>query len=237
MARIIYVEDGPEWIAIVRRALADHDVDFARTWDQALALLRGPRAYDLAIIDLNLMGNDDQTGEEVLALLLEDFPETRRVVVTGSPPAGDLQSRIYGRYELQGMIIKGKDTLRDLQSVVRGALKRPANQIPVYVNREASELQERYREWRDRVQEEVRSHVKEAENTAQYSPPIPPSAEGASAALGRWRALRALLTAECLRLDELVAAAATSDDVHAATAQLEQAISRFDAEIGLLRQR
>jgi CheY-like chemotaxis protein len=236
VARIIYVEDGPEWIDIVRHALADHVVDFAMTWDEALVLLRSRDAYDLAIIDWNLEGDDDQTGGEVLDLLREDFPTTRRVVVTGSPPAGDLQLRIYDRYGVQGMIIKDKTRVRDLQLVVRRALNRPAKHIPVRVDLEATKLQGRYREWRDRVLDEIRSHVIEAENAAQYSAPMPRSAEGASAALGRWQALRASLAAECSRLEELIATATTSDDVQAATGQLEEAISRFDAEISRLRQ-
>jgi hypothetical protein len=48
--------------------------------------------------------------------------------------------------------------------------------------------------------------------------------------------LRASLAAECSRLEELIATATTSDDVQAATGQLEEAISRFDAEISRLRQ-
>jgi CheY-like chemotaxis protein len=236
VARIIYVEDGPEWIDIVRRALVDHKVEFALTGDEALLLLRDRDAYDLAIIDWNLEGDDDQTGGDVLDFLKAEFPATRRVVVTGSPPAGDLQSRLYDRYDLHGMIIKDKTRIRDLQLVVRRALNRPANQIPVHVNLEATKLQERYREWRDRVEDEIRSHVIEAENAAQYPARMQRSAEGASVALGRWRALRTLLRAECSRLDELIAAATTSDDVQAATRQLEQAISRFDAEVGRLRQ-
>ena len=124
MARIIHVEHQQEWIDLVRRALADHEVDSARTRDQALTLLRGPEAYDLALIDLNPGRQDDRTGEEILDLLQMDFPATRRVIMTTARPADDVLSHIFERYDVQGIIIKGRVTLPGFQLVVRRALKR-----------------------------------------------------------------------------------------------------------------
>jgi hypothetical protein len=200
-----------------------------------LALLRGPEAYELALVDLDLGGRDGKAGGELLDLLRVDFPATRRVIITAVPPAGDLRSRIYERYEVQDIIIKDKTTLPDLQLVVRRALKSQADQIPRHVNLQASELREHYRDWCNAAKEEIRALVSEAEKRAIYSgvtPEQPPDA--ARTALEKCRALQERLKTECSRLDGLIAEVRDSDDVDAVAEQLEQAMSRFAEEMRLL---
>jgi predicted nucleotide-binding protein len=124
MARIIHVEDEDEWIQQIRRALADHHVDSARNYPEALALISGGAVYDLALVDLNLEEDDDRLGGEVLDLLKADYPATRRIVVTGRPPAGGMRANILRRYGADEIIIKGTTTLPDLRRVVAAALAR-----------------------------------------------------------------------------------------------------------------
>jgi len=237
VARIIHVEDQSEWIDVVRRALADHDVDSARTWDQALALLRGPDAYELALIDLNLGNQDERAGGEILDLLRVDFPRTRRVVITAVPPAGDLRSRIYDRYGVEDIIIKDKTTLPDLQLVVRRALKREANQVSSRVNELASALRERCRDWRLSVQDEIQASLIEAESNAMHAGRrTGQAAEEARTMLDGWRSVRDHLAGQCSQLDSLIAAAKTIDDVTEASDQLDRAMRRITDEMDRLRQ-
>jgi CheY-like chemotaxis protein len=235
VAKIIHVEDEPQWVDVVRRALADHEVDSARTWEQALALLRGPVVYDIALIDLS--GGADKEGEELLDLLRVDFPATRRVVITAFPPPGDLRSRIYDRYGVEDIIIKDKTTLPDLQLVVRRALRREANEVPAAVNLEATALREDFRDWQATTQDEIRREVREAITSALHAGRSPGGvqAEGAEAVRGDWQSLQHQLGTECGRIDALIAAAQTSAEVSAAARELAQLKDHIAAEMRRLR--
>ena len=90
MARIIRVEDEPDWIEFTRGALADHRVDSASNYAQALELIQGNAPYDIALVDLSLGRDDDRLGGEILDLLKTEYPSTRRIVITGRPPVGGL---------------------------------------------------------------------------------------------------------------------------------------------------
>lgn len=238
MARIIHVEDETQWIDVVRRALADHEVDSARTWEQALALLRGPGTYDLALIDLNLGGDDDKEGGEVLDLLREDYPPIRRVIITAVPPAGDLRSRIYERYGVQDIIIKDRTTLPDLQLVVRRALKRRPQEISADTNLQASTLRERYQVWVEGIKQKLRSSIREAETTALHlGRSSDKAAQEARAALDDWRAVQRLLAAECAQLDSLISAANTSAEVDQAAIVLLEVQNRIAGEVARLESR
>ncbi len=233
MARIIHVEDEAQWIDVVRRALGDHEVDSARTWEQALALLHGPVTYDLALIDLNLSGDsDDKEGGELLDLLRVDFPATRRVVITAVPPAGDLRSRIYERYGVEDMIIKDKTTVPDLQLVVRRALRRDSDEAPYEANLQASELRERYQDWRAAAQDELRTGQREAETNALHWARQPGrSAEDARRVVAEWKSVHEQFAAECERLEGLIAAAKTHADVDAAAGELDEVMSSIAAKV------
>lgn len=147
MARILHVEDQGHWSDLIRRALADHTVDCASSHDEALGYLFAGNSYDLALVDLHLIGDDDFLGGEVLDLLRTGYPGTRRIVVTGSPPMGSLRANIFERYGVEEIIIKGQSTLPDLRRVVEGALSRAADELPQDVKMRRSELRQRYYEW------------------------------------------------------------------------------------------
>jgi CheY-like chemotaxis protein len=236
MARIIHVDDGPEWIELVRRVLADHSVDSADSYDEALRLIRSSPPYDLALIDLNLAGDDDIIGGELLDLLRMDFPATRRIVITGSPPAGDMRTNIFERYDLENVIIKGKTTLPGLRLVVIQALRQDAGGIPAEVKAQESELMERYHNWRDSVEEQISGNVRDAENKARHIGRIVDrSAHPSPAALSEWIALRERFAGECTRLETIFSAIRAVADVKAGTEQLEQAMGRFATEIRQLQ--
>lgn len=122
MARILHVEDDDEWINYVQRALADHRVDSAKSYEAALSLISGNVPYDVALVDLNLQENADRLGGEVLDLLMADYPATRRIVVTGRPPTGGMRTNILRRYAADEIILKGDTTLPDLRKAIAEAL-------------------------------------------------------------------------------------------------------------------
>jgi CheY-like chemotaxis protein len=232
MARIIHVDDKLEWIEVVQRALANHRVDSARTYSEALELIYGAAPYDLALVDLNLVGEDDRMGGELLDLLKEEFPRTRRVVVTASPPAGDLQTNVFERYHLEAVIIKGKTNLPDLIMVVARALRRDADKIPQQVKIRNAELMERYRDWRDRVEEQIRAYIRDAHYKARDAGRVGGRAElTAQIELEEWLSSQRRFKDTCKQLEFLVASASTSDDVKSGMEQLEQVMTNFANEI------
>jgi CheY-like chemotaxis protein len=228
VARIIHIEDETLWINIVSRALADHHVDPARTFDEALALLGGSGKYELALIDWNLGAQGDKSGAEILDLLREDYPETRRVVITAKPPPGNLKSRIYDRYGVDDLIIKDNTSLPDLQLVVRRALKRRPDEVSVEVNKRATAIRESIRDWREGVRDRIRSNTRKIENNPQRTNRTP--SRSAEALLDGWRTLHEDLTAECSRLYDLIAEARTIDDVAAVATRFDKAIAGISGD-------
>jgi CheY-like chemotaxis protein len=235
MARIIHVDDRPEWIAVVRRALADHHVDSARSFEEALQLIHGTAPYDVALVDLNLVGEDDRMGNELLDLLMTEFPTTRRVVVTASVPVGALRAGVFERYDLDDVIIKGKATVPGLRMVVNRALKRGIYQTP-QVRYYESELTERYRDWHDRVTEELRSRIRDAEYRARDAGRFDThSVTFAAAKLSSWLALRGRFHSACADLELIISAAMTIDDVRSTAQQLELVMNEIAGEMSALQ--
>jgi CheY-like chemotaxis protein len=209
--------------------LADHRVDSARTYDEALTLINGTASYDLALIDLNLTGEDDRTGGEILDLLRMEFPATRRVIVTGSPPAGGLRSDVFERYGVEDVIIKGKMTLPGLRIVVTRALRGEADETPQEVKSHESELMERYRDWRDRTEEKIRSGVRNAQNNARDAGIVRgQSQRSAEIALNSWLALQMRFGEVCKNLEDVVSSGRAIGDVSSGMAQLDQAMNEFE---------
>ncbi len=166
MAKILHVEDQHHWIEVIRRALTDHDLDSAESFDKAINFLESKAPYDLALVDLNLIDNADLQGGEILDLLRARHPTTRRVVVTGNPPEGPVRANIFDRYEVEEIIIKGQFYLRDLRKVVEDALGRGADNLPQGVKLLKSELRQRLRDWQRNQGDLVNRRVREAEEYA-----------------------------------------------------------------------
>lgn len=163
MSRILHVEDEDSWRDFVKRALADHHIDSAASPDEALHYLQGGAAYDLALVDLNLIAPGDLLGGEILDLLRTRYPSTRRVVVTGRPPWGSLRANIFERYEVEEIIIKGQLNLPDLRRVVEGALDQKMWGVPQEVKLNKSELRQRLHDWQRSQASLMNDKIRKAE--------------------------------------------------------------------------
>jgi two-component system, chemotaxis family, response regulator Rcp1 len=94
MMRILYVEDSPADVVLMREALrqarADHELIVAPDGEAALARMREPARPDLVLLDLNLPRKD---GREVLREAKSD-PDLRRmpiIVMTTSRSPQDVE--------------------------------------------------------------------------------------------------------------------------------------------------
>lgn len=237
MARILHVENEEAWIEIARHALADHHVDSADTYEKALILIRDSSPYDLALVDLNLERDNDGLGGEILDLLLLDHPKTRRIVVTARPPSGGLRANIFERYGADEVLIKGQLGLPDLRRAVSSALGR-INELDsdepktALLTQRMAALRQRYRDWSEHVERVIgdgtakaAEYLSNAERLHQHS------MTHAKASLERWHELRIRFTAECARLDGLLAKVVTAPGLRSASEELERAENRFANEI------
>lgn len=233
MARIIHVEDEDEWIKFTRRALADHRVDSANSYSEALSLIRDNTPYDLALVDLNLESGSDGLGNEILDLLKFEYPSTRRIVITARPPVGGLRANIFERYGVEEIIIKGDMTLPDLRKVVAEALKRQADEIPQDVRIRKSELMQRYREWRSQIDNTLRSRILEAQEYARNAGRLHgQSGRRAQSDLDRWLKLQERFRRDCAELEVVLSNIKLMDDTIAAIDTLERVSAGVSEDIG-----
>jgi CheY-like chemotaxis protein len=141
------VEDDETWRNLVKSRLADHRVDSARSLEEAMKTLRENPPYDLALVDLNLEGNADLRGGELLDHLRERYKGTRRVVITGTPPPGSVRRNVFERYDVDEIMIKGSLETPDLFQVVSAALSKREGELSAELKLQRSELRIRHREW------------------------------------------------------------------------------------------
>jgi CheY-like chemotaxis protein len=163
MNRVLLVDNDLEWLGSMYRALPGYDVDKAQSYDDAVDLLdRGP-AYDVAVVDLNLIDSGDGLGGDILSRLRRDHPRTRRIALTAWPP-GAVRKEIFGRYDVDELLLKAHMSLSLLRQVVQMALARTADDISSDVKALRSERWEDFRAWRDRKEGLLAQHMRTVEN-------------------------------------------------------------------------
>jgi CheY-like chemotaxis protein len=221
MAKILHVEDQRHWIDFTRKALADHEVDSAATFDDALEFLRAETDYDVALVDLNLVTQDDLLGGEILDLLRSQRPQTRRIVVTGSPPRGPLRARVFERYGVEEIIIKAEFTLPDLRKVVEEALV--VGDIPQGVKLRRSELRQRLRDLQRSEGRVIDRSVREAEEYVRNAQKLSvQSGKRAKEALAGAESLSVLFSRECARIQRIVDSIQSETDALLAADEIER---------------
>src|ERR1035438_2476041 len=142
-ARILFVEDEPDWLDVISRALPDYEVDMASSYGQALELLHAGEFYDVALVDLNLMDSGefdsrDQLGGEVLRLLRDNYPATRRIAMTGWPPSS--VRTIFESFDVDDLLLKQNMTLSDVRHGIEQALALARSQHNVPSDTQSREL-------------------------------------------------------------------------------------------------
>ena len=233
MARIIYVENEPEWLQLTRSALAGHQVDTAGTFGEAVALIQASEPYDLALVDLNLGEGDDRLGAEILDLLRMEYPGTRRIVVTGRPPGGGLRANIFERYQVDEIIIKGSTTLPDLRKIVTETLDSDSSADAGQDFKTAkSELSQRYRDRRGHLEGIIRTRLREARD-GQHRPGMMrrEADRPVSRNEARLLQLRDEFVKQTAGFERTLSAASNMAELIAAGEQLDRLIKRFASGI------
>jgi CheY-like chemotaxis protein len=147
LARILYVDDDEFWRNHIAQQMRGHHVDTADSFQAAVDLLNSESAYAVALVDLNLRSEDDGEGGELLDLLRLRHPATKRIVVTGFPPGGDVGKRIFEAYDVEALIIKRDFSVPDLRRVVEEAIVAQPGELPQTMRLSRWLVRQRLRDW------------------------------------------------------------------------------------------
>jgi CheY-like chemotaxis protein len=221
------VDDDQEWLQLIKRRLGDHDVDSAESMTKAIELLESGVSYDVALVDLNLESDSDLQGGELLDMMRIRYPHTRRILVTGSPPAGSMRRNVFERYDVEEIIIKRDMRIPDLRSAVEEAIAQGTGP-PQSLRLSRSALRQRFRDWRssqaDRLKNKIRVAEEQMRDAADASGQSRQRAERAvEAATKRETEFRS----ECDRLRGLLENIENADQLGVALAALEAAEEHF----------
>lgn len=228
MARILHIEDEPSWRKLVKERFADYHVDSAGSHKEAVELLRNGPSYDLALVDLKLEASSDGGGRDILDLLKSDYPETRRIVLTGSPPAGAVRTSVFERFDVEEIIIKSQTDAPDLRKVVVEALARPTDGLLQGQRLQRSELRQRFWEWRRQILKDLRGQIQRADDYVSRAGKVGvQSRERAEASLREAKARLDSFHETCTDLRQMLDSINTSSDLAHALDALDAAADRF----------
>jgi CheY-like chemotaxis protein len=234
LARILYVDDEEFWRKLVTGRLQDHHVDAVNSLPAAIALLDSEPAYAVALVDLNLEGDSDAQGGELLDLLRKRYSATKRIVVTGNPPAGSIRKKIFERFDVEELIIKSDLELPDLRRAVEEAITTGRGELPQSLRLNRSAVRQRFREWQRVLANRLREERRDAEaHLANASRVSTQSRQLAQEAVARARDTEARFRTRCAELRKTLANINTERDLNAALDALERAEEEFgDDELG-----
>jgi CheY-like chemotaxis protein len=232
LARILHVDDDESWRQIIKRRLGDHQIDSAESLQQAIGLLQTESPYNVALVDLNLTSDDDRQGGDLLDLMQIRYPSTRRILVTGSPPAGSVRKNLFERYDVDEIIIKRDMDLPDLRRVVEEAVAQALAGPSQSLRFNRSALRQRFKDWQkdqaDRLSNELRvagEHVHEAARATGQSQ------QRAQLALAAAEQKEGEFKLACARLRRLLEEIEDEDQFDAAQAALTAAEDHFAEQL------
>jgi CheY-like chemotaxis protein len=233
LARILYVDDDKFWRDYITRQLRDHHVDAVDSLQAAVDLLDSAPPYAVALVDLNLHDDGDGEGGELLDLLCLRYPETKRVVVTGSPPGGDIGKRILDAYDAKSLIIKGNLRLPDLRRVVEEAIAVQPGELPQSLRLNRWILRQRFRDWHRIQSDRLDQAVATAEEYLEHAAKVGAHTrqEAADKVVGA-RQRKAGFREVSARLREVVFAIESEADLNSALEALEKAEDQFSEDSG-----
>jgi hypothetical protein len=243
--RILVVENDPEWLALVFRALSDHVVKPVRYYSDALQIVEAENmAYDVAIIDLNLLDspthqafshrNHDLLGGDLLLKLYVLHPSTLRVALTGLPPRGPLLRGLVDRYHVHEFFMKGhmdpadlRDLILDSPAAKAAALEHAEPRVAV----EKADQLTRLEAWTEVRQAQLSQQIEGLQHDLRSGSPLRADGKGAEAdeaalrsALARLARRQAAIARERARIEAMLADAQSAADVSRAGRQVDRMI-------------
>jgi len=231
MARVLLVDDEDIWLKPIRRALPGHEVDQAHSYEEALELLGGDIAYDVAIVDLNLLGSDkavknDRLGGELLKLMKNQYPSVRRIALTGEPPTA--VAAIFNKYDVDDLLLKENFDLSVVRDVVDAALKQIPRDVPDKFRVEKLELRGHLHSWRDPILLRLAQDAKKPQSDVRDAELLGKRADDSRKKLEALKSRQQNLETESAKLASLISNIHSDEDL----AHARQEFSRLQAVYG-----
>lgn len=232
MARILYVDDDKFWRDFVVRRLQDHHVDAVGSLAAGIKVLDSEAEYAVALVDLNLETDRDLQGGELLDLLSSQHPKTKRIVVTGSPPAGSIRKKVFERYDVQELIIKKDLELPDLRRAVEEAIMTGNDDLPQSLRLNRSAVRQRFRDWQLIQSDRLRTARREAEVHLEDAAKVSAqSRQRAQTVVDQAREREERFRALCGELRETLADISTEQELSLAVEALDNVEERFEDDL------
>lgn len=245
MTRILLVDDESVWRTMIDEGLPEYQVDQAANFVEARALVRGEALYDAAIVDLNLVDGQrrsagdasagDLLGGEILRELCRVHPWTRRIALTGEPPTA-VRRQVFDRYDVDDLLIKSNFKVADLREVVRAAVARSLDDIPLEVAEQKLELWEDFRSWQESTGQRLGQQLRSLENDLRGGGRLRAEDAEARAALTALKARLAVLKRrrdafrkQCSKVEATLAAIASTADVSVTSGEVDALKRTLDA--------
>jgi hypothetical protein len=242
--RILVVDNDPEWLGLVVRAFADHVVKPVRYHLDALRIVEAENvAYDVAIIDLNLLDppahqargyRPDLLGGQLLLKLHANHPSTLRVALTGMPTQIASQQGMADRYHVDEFLMKGdidRASLRDLvmnSPAAKAAAREPAE--PGVEVQKADQMA-RLTAWTELSQAQLGQKIEGLQYDLRSGSRFLGDGKGSEAdeaalrsALTRLARRKTAVARECARIEAMLAEAQSPADVSRAARQVDRMI-------------
>jgi CheY-like chemotaxis protein len=209
MTRILLVENDPEWLDSIPRSLPHYNVDLAPSYNEALRCIDSGVVYDVAIVDLNLIDSADRNsfdllGGEILLVLRQKVPATRRIALTAFPP-GAVREQVFDRY---------------------------AAHLPANARALRSALWEDFRSWRDHRVLLLEQHKRMLRNDLRASSHGPADGGDSSAGLSALESRRSAFDQDCSRVEAMLGSIGGVERIPAVSQEIDRLKSRFGTEAG-----
>jgi DNA-binding NarL/FixJ family response regulator len=151
MAKILHVENELYWRDNVVRVLRrDHEVDSVGSYEDAIELLDAAEShpYDLVIVDLNLVDENDRLGLDLLDHLRAVRRADRIIVMTGSLPPGPMLNGIVLRYLVDEVILKARQGPMELRGTVERVLSAGRDRVrPHQISVARGSIADQFESW------------------------------------------------------------------------------------------
>jgi len=230
--QILIVDDEPEWLGLLTRLFPDHIVDAVQSFEEALQRVESPgRRYDIAIVDLNLLNDEDRLGGDILGSLYRNSRSTLRIAVTGTPE-GSMRRDVLDQYHVEDVFIKGGKLAR-LRAIV---LRPPSGPEPdmsadAVLEKLRSELRENIQALKATVLGDLNQQIAEQQNDRRFSgrQRSRREQEDFTAQLGRLRSLQDAFARECAVAEETLDGMSSTEDGEAAARAVGELTDRWQA--------
>jgi CheY-like chemotaxis protein len=237
MARILLIENDSEWLDLISRTLPEYTVDRARSFDAAIAFLASGVAYDVAIVDLNLLeAGHDQLGGRILEIMRDSYPSTSRIALTGGPLTA--VKAVLDKYAVDDLLLKGSDgvLLKDkidlavVRDVVEQAVRRRRpDEVPGDFLAEQSEIRNAVLSWRSNAVQRMVQRMHTLENDVADAERVGKEASGPAAELAELHVRMQELQSKCSGLLEQVSGICTNEDVARSREKFDAVKGEFPA--------